>query len=140
MAGPVALVGRERELSDLLGGLSRGARVVLLTGDAGVGKTRFVEEAMARAATAGLVMVRGECLPVSGTLPLLPVAAALGKLGRLEGGGLLAAGLTAAPRFVRAEVERLLPLRRHDRRSNNSQTAFMPGWAKAHNIPSSHLW
>jgi DNA-binding CsgD family transcriptional regulator/tetratricopeptide (TPR) repeat protein len=82
---------------------------VLVVGDAGVGKTRFAGEGMARAAAAGMVMVRGECLPVAGTLPLLPVAAALGELGGLDGGGLLAAALDAAPQFVRAEVGRLLP-------------------------------
>jgi DNA-binding CsgD family transcriptional regulator len=56
-----------------------------------------------------MVMVRGEGLPVSGTLPLLPVAAALGELSRLDDGALLAAALDAAPGFVRGEVGRLLP-------------------------------
>jgi hypothetical protein len=59
MAGPVAFVGREGELSRLLGALGGGARVVLMTGDAGVGKTRFAGEAMSRAAAAGMVMARG---------------------------------------------------------------------------------
>ena len=54
-------------------------------------------------------MVRGECLPLAGTLPLLPVRDALGELGRLDGGGLLAAALDAAPGYVREEVGRLLP-------------------------------
>ena len=54
-------------------------------------------------------MVRGECLPLAGTLPLLPVADALGELARLEGGGLLSAALDAAPGYVREEVGRLLP-------------------------------
>jgi DNA-binding CsgD family transcriptional regulator/tetratricopeptide (TPR) repeat protein len=82
---------------------------VLVVGDAGVGKTRFVTEGIARAEAAGMVMVRGECLPLSGTLPLLPVADALGELGRLSGGALLAAALDAAPGYVRDEVGRLLP-------------------------------
>jgi DNA-binding CsgD family transcriptional regulator len=55
------------------------------------------------------VVVRGECLPLAGTLPLLPVADALGELGRLEGGELLAAALDVAPGYVREEVGRLLP-------------------------------
>jgi len=75
----------------------------------GVGKTRFVDGGMARAAAAGMVMLRGECLPLAATLPLLPVADALGELRRLEGGRLLAAALDAAPAYVRGEVGRLLP-------------------------------
>jgi hypothetical protein len=46
---------------------------------------------------------------VAGTLPLLPIAAALGELAGLEGGGLMEAALGAAPGFVRAEVGRLVP-------------------------------
>ena len=96
-------------MSRLLGALGGDARLVLVVGDAGVGKTRFVAEGMARAAAAGMVVVRGECLPLAGTLPLLPVADALGELARLDGGGLLAAALDAAPGYVREEVGRLLP-------------------------------
>jgi AAA ATPase domain len=103
------LVGREGELSRLVGALGRDARLVLVTGDAGVGKTRLVAEGMARAAAAGMVMARGECLPVAGTLPLLPIASALGELARLDGGHLMAAALSAAPGFVRAEAGRLVP-------------------------------
>lgn len=109
MAGQVAFVGRDGELSRLLGALGGDARLVLVTGDAGVGKTRFVGEGMARAVAAGMVVVRGECLPLVGRLPLLPVASALSELGRLEGGGLLEAGLERAPGFVRGEVGRLVP-------------------------------
>ena len=109
MAGPVRFVGREGELSRLLEALGGDARLVLVVGDAGAGKTRFVTEAMDQAAAAGMVMVRGECLPLAGALPLLPVADALGELARLDGGGLLAAALDAAPGYVRDEVGRLLP-------------------------------
>ena len=109
MAGPVGFVGRERELSQLLGALGGDVRLVLVVGDAGVGKTRFVEEGTDRAAAAGIVMVRGECLPLAGTLPLLPVGDALGELARLEGGRLLTVALDVAPGYVRDEVVRLLP-------------------------------
>ena len=109
MADRAGFVGREDELSRLLGALGGDARLVLVVGDAGAGKTRFVGEGMARAETTGMTMVRGECLPLSATLPLLPVADALGELGRRSGGRLLAAALDAAPGYVRGEIERLLP-------------------------------
>ena len=83
--------------------------MLLVVGDAGVGKTRFAAEGMTRAAAAGMVLTRGECLALAGTLPLLPVAAALRDLGSLEGGALLEAALDTAPQYVREEVARLLP-------------------------------
>ena len=109
MAGLAGFVGREGELSRLLGALGGDARLVLVVGDAGVGKTRFAAEGIIRAEAMGMTMARGECLPLSGTLPLLPVADALGELGRRSGGRLLASALDTAPGYVRDEVGRLLP-------------------------------
>ncbi len=109
MAGSVAFVGRESELSSLRGALGGDARLVLVVGDAGVGKTRFAGEGMRRAVAGGMVGVLGGCLPLAEKLPLLPVADALGELSRLEGGGLLEAALGMVPQYVRAEVGRLLP-------------------------------
>jgi DNA-binding CsgD family transcriptional regulator len=109
VTGSVAFVGRERELSRLEGALGGEARLVLVVGDAGVGKTRFAGEGMRRAAARGMVCVSGGCLPLAGELPLLPVADALGELSRLEDGGLLEGALGRVPRYVRAEAARLLP-------------------------------
>src|SRR5262249_21145445 len=97
------------ELSRLLAALGEGARLVLVVGDAGVGKTRFVGEGMARAAAAGMVTARGECLPLAETVPLLPVAAAVGELARLDGGGLMEAAVSGGRGYVREEVGRLVP-------------------------------
>src|SRR5262245_63010862 len=109
MAGPAGFVGREDELSALLGALGGDVRLVLVVGDAGVGKSRFVAEGRERAAASGMVMIWGECLPLAGTLPLLPVADALGELAGLEDGRVLAQALEDAPGYVRGEVARLLP-------------------------------
>ena len=106
---PVGFVGRERELSRLDGALSGDARLVLVVGDAGIGKTRFAGEGMRRAAAGGMACVLGGCLPLAGELPLLPVADALGQLSWLADGQLLADALGEVPRYVRAEVARLLP-------------------------------
>ena len=86
----MGFVGRESELRRLLGALGGEARLVLVLGDAGVGKTRFAAEGIDLAVAAGMVMVVGHCLPLAGTLPLLPVRDALGELAKLEDGGLLA--------------------------------------------------
>ena len=109
MAGPVGIIGRESQLRRLVGALGGDARLVLVVGDAGIGKTRFAAQGMDVAASTGMVMVRGQCLPLAGTLPLLPVRDALGDLAKLDGGGLLEAALDAAPGYVREEVGRLLP-------------------------------
>jgi DNA-binding CsgD family transcriptional regulator len=96
-------------LSRLQEALAGGARLVLVVGDAGIGKTRFVGEGLARAAASGMSVISGGCLPLAEKLPLLPVADALEELSRLHGGSPFAAALEAAPVYVRPEVARLLP-------------------------------
>ncbi|HYV76516.1 MAG TPA: ATP-binding protein, partial [Streptosporangiaceae bacterium] len=71
MAGPAGFVGRESEMSRLLEALGGDALAVLVVGDAGVGKTRFVDEGVARAAAAGMVMLRGGVPAAGGHAPLL---------------------------------------------------------------------
>jgi DNA-binding CsgD family transcriptional regulator len=51
----------------------------------------------------------GGCLPLADKLPFLPVAAALGELGAVDGGALVEGALGAAPGCVRREVGRLVP-------------------------------
>jgi predicted ATPase len=84
MAGTGAFVGREGELSRLRLALAEQARLVLVVGDAGLGKTRFVDEGLARAAASGMSVISGGCLPLAEKLPLLPVADGLAELSRLE--------------------------------------------------------
>ena len=93
VGGSMGFVGRERELSRLLAAVGGDMRLLLVMGDAGVGKTRFVTEGMRRVAADGVVAVWGGCLPMRETLPLLPVADALGELSRVDGGELLEAAL-----------------------------------------------
>jgi DNA-binding CsgD family transcriptional regulator len=109
MTIPATFIGRADELSRLAGALADETRMVLVVGDAGVGKTRLAQEVMTRAAAGGMVAVPGECLPLGETLPLLPVASALDVLARLDGGEPLDAALAVAPGYVRGEVGRLLP-------------------------------
>ena len=109
VAGSVGFVGRQRELSRLRAALGGDSRLLLVVGDAGVGKTRFAGEGLRLAAASGTVSVWGACLPLAEKLPLLPVAQALGELSRVGCGRLLEAALGVARPYVRAEVARLVP-------------------------------
>ncbi|RKT56788.1 helix-turn-helix transcriptional regulator [Saccharothrix australiensis] len=98
----IPLVARGRELTRLRAALAEAARgraaAVLLAGDAGVGKTRLVDE-LAAAATDTLVLT-GRCLDVGETgLPYLPFTEALGQV---REAGLLDVG-------ARPALGRLLP-------------------------------
>ena len=101
--------GRVRELGQLRMALEGETRLLLVVGDAGVGKTRFAGEGMRRAAGEGVVCLWGGCLPLAATLPLRPVSEALDALATVDGGRLLEDGLGRVPPYVRAELGRLLP-------------------------------
>jgi DNA-binding CsgD family transcriptional regulator/tetratricopeptide (TPR) repeat protein len=88
MGGRVAsptLVGRVEELRLLEAARGRAAdaepAVVLVGGEAGVGKTRLVAELTARCATDGTRVLVGGCVPVGGDgLPYAPIVEALRPL------------------------------------------------------------
>ncbi|MGW2546131.1 AAA family ATPase, partial [Kitasatospora sp. NPDC001574] len=77
-----AFTGREGELRELLGVVS-GARpaVVLVEGEAGIGKSRLVEEASAVLRAQGLRVLVGGCHPLREPLAYGPVIDALGLVG-----------------------------------------------------------
>lgn len=79
------IIGREAELARLSGVLERArageARAVLIAGDAGVGKTRVLDEVAARAAGAGMTVLTGHCVDLGDVgLPYLPFTEVLGAL------------------------------------------------------------
>jgi predicted ATPase/class 3 adenylate cyclase len=83
------LVGRERELTELEDALLAAARgegrVVLLAGDAGMGKTRLATELGQRARGMGIAVLSGGCSEAELSLPYLPFLEALGNyVGRAD--------------------------------------------------------
>ncbi len=75
-----SLVGREPDLAGLVAAAADpGVRMVLLSGDAGVGKTRLVGEALERLDAQGWRSLTGHCLDLGETpMPYLPFAEVLG--------------------------------------------------------------
>ncbi|MGY1747378.1 ATP-binding protein [Blastococcus sp. SYSU D00695] len=121
------LVGRDAELARLLEAVDRAAAgrgsAVLLAGDAGVGKTRLLDELCARATARGLRVLAGHCVDLGDVgLPYLPfvdllrpVAADPAVAGAPAVAGLLA-GRAGTPPEARAaggtpDLDRRLPWR-----------------------------
>jgi DNA-binding SARP family transcriptional activator len=116
VASPVAappsrppLVGRSAEWATLLEAYRAAAgdgRLVVLEGEAGVGKTRLAEEFVAHAAGAGATTVSGRCYDGESGLAYAPLVEALrAALARRADG----AWLDAVPAAWLAEASRLLP-------------------------------
>ncbi|MFI6880917.1 AAA family ATPase [Streptomyces sp. NPDC050400] len=102
-------VGRSDELGILNTALERAAagepQALLLGGEAGVGKTRLVEEFAAEACKQGAVVVTGGCVEIGADgLPFAPFSTALRSLRRT-----LPAEVDAAAAGREDELARLLP-------------------------------
>jgi len=120
------LIGRERELGRLVALLDQAAAgepiVALVSGDAGIGKTRLIAELAARAAERDVTVLSGRCAELGDSVPYLPLADALrnATTGPMTAPGLLEA-LAARP-----VLGRLLP----DRGSADQPGADLPGMAQ----------
>ncbi|MFC4534509.1 helix-turn-helix transcriptional regulator [Sphaerisporangium dianthi] len=76
-----ALVGRSSELGSLIEVLDAAAEgqagVAVVSGDAGIGKTRLVTELVGLARARGFAVLAGQCAELGDALPYLPLADAL---------------------------------------------------------------
>ncbi len=114
---PRVFVGRERELQALrrvlahVGG-GRG-RAVLVSGEAGIGKTRLLREVADEARAQGVVPFFGHCSEAERATPLAPIVEIVETaLGRFEGGAELRRALgddAAELARVVPRIRRLLP-------------------------------
>ncbi len=85
--------GRDRELAEILAAIGvtapRPPAAVLLSGDAGIGKTRLLEEVMDTADRAGRLVLVGHCLDLGdNAMPYQPFVEALGLLDIARGDAL----------------------------------------------------
>ena len=84
-----ALIGRDAESAQLYDALALTAKgrpqVVMVAGDAGIGKTTLVADLEQRAETLGFAIARGQCLDIQAEIPLAPaVSAARNLLSRVR--------------------------------------------------------
>jgi DNA-binding CsgD family transcriptional regulator/tetratricopeptide (TPR) repeat protein len=105
-----SMIGRHAQLQECEARLRLArdgvCQVVLIAGEAGIGKSRLVREFAARAGVAGEVLVlQGRCHEEDGVVPYAPFVDALRELMRAQGQGSVAA--SAGP-WV-ADLSRLLP-------------------------------
>jgi len=83
LAPPAALVGRQQELKLVIDHFEVArhgqARVLLLAGDPGIGKTRLLNEIARRTALDGATVLQGGASEAEGMPPYLPFVEALGR-------------------------------------------------------------
>jgi len=82
--GDRTLIGRERESDQLYASMTLAAQgqaqVVLVAGDAGIGKTSLVVDLSRRASALGFTVTIGHCLDIEAGIPLAPVVEATRSL------------------------------------------------------------
>jgi len=103
---PARIAGRRAELAAVRRHLESGTGLLLVTGEAGIGKTALVTTA---ASQADSFVAVGHCLPLSTEVPLLAVAEALRIINDHDDGRWLKEALAACPPFVAVTLRRLLP-------------------------------
>ncbi|MER5423922.1 helix-turn-helix transcriptional regulator [Streptosporangium roseum] len=102
------LVARETELDRLVAAVVAVPSVVVVEGEAGIGKTRLVAELATRPEVAGLRWLKGGCGQVREPFPLGPVVEALrGRATELSGAAL--SPVTGALRALLPELQDVLP-------------------------------
>lgn len=101
------IAGRKGELSTVSRHLVSGVGLLLVTGEAGIGKTKLVS--MAGVAATDTFVATGSCLPLSGEVPLLPLADALRRIHAIDGGQWIKEAVADCAAFVPAALRVLLP-------------------------------
>jgi DNA-binding CsgD family transcriptional regulator len=108
ISSPV-LIGREREiatLQSLIDQVKQGhGQVLLLSGEAGIGKSRLLAEGKRRASEQGFLVLQGTCFPTDHSAPYAPLLDLLSSSHTQE----LLSLSTADPEPLARELARLFP-------------------------------
>jgi hypothetical protein len=100
------IAGRRTELAAVHRHLEAGNGLLLVTGEAGMGKTALVESA---SADVDCFVARGHCLPLSTEVPMLPIVDALRSLLDSDDGRWLNEAVAGCPGYVGSALAELLP-------------------------------
>ncbi len=100
------IAGRRTELAVVRRHLEAGTGLLLVTGEAGIGKTTLISAAVDSAA---VLVATGHCLPLSTALPLLPIADALRSTRAVDDGTWFDQALDSCPAYVRESLARIIP-------------------------------
>ena len=101
------ITGRRSDLAVSRRHLESSNGLLLVVGEAGIGKSRLVETAESQAHE--VLVAKGACLPLSAQVPLLPVTDALRHLFEADGGQRFKEALADCPLYVGPALCRLLP-------------------------------
>ncbi len=86
--------------------LETGRGLLLVVGEAGIGKTKLVTAAAPRA---DAFVTTGHCLPLASEVPLLPIADMLRAVYDVDGGEWFRTALATCPAYVAGSLSPLLP-------------------------------
>ncbi|MCP3422885.1 ATP-binding protein [Nocardioides pinisoli] len=100
------IAGRRTELAVVRDHLAGRGGLLVVTGEAGIGKSTLVHAAAARTDTHVAV---GRCLPFSTDVPLMPVVELLRSIHDPDGGRWVDLALSGCPGYARGALARLLP-------------------------------
>src|SRR5829696_6540377 len=103
------IVGREQELAAVRSLLADGSGVLLVSGEAGIGKSRLVREATAHAATLGSDVLHGSCFDGDQAVPYAPFLDLMRGYVTVNPEGARAQLASTAPGFLRL-LRELAPL------------------------------
>ncbi|MFL6126473.1 AAA family ATPase [Actinophytocola sp.] len=122
----IPLVARDRELDRLRGVFEQAAAgtatAVLISGDAGVGKTRLTDELAVAARDKGAIVLTGRCLDAGETgLPYLPFAEAMSQIPDRE------QAVLAHPALARLFPDVTLPAGERQDSNLSAISAVVPG-------------